>query len=298
MKECGFPVAQVAPPAKPSGTSGSMQQQVQAYTNTLSPALEEQNPTGEITYAVEVPNRDGRSAGLSNRVQVPAAPALPPPSNFAAVVTAEGVRLTWDGEPEPDGLSAISHRYRVYRRDAAGGKDVVVGEVPLQTAGPVALLDQSFEWEKTYVYHADVVTTVDLGLRPCRNATAQGAECTKVDEVEGDDSPEVKITAHDIFPPAVPAGVQAVYSGAGQKPFIDLIWAPLTDADLAGYNVYRREGSGAPEKLNGELVKSPSYRDWAVTAGKTYFYSVSAVDVRENESERSEETSESVPANP
>jgi fibronectin type 3 domain-containing protein len=93
--------------------------------------------------------------------------------------------------------------------------------------------------------------------------------------------------------------LQAAYSGEGQKPFIDLIWAPVTNADLAGYNVFRSESTGAEittrVKLNSELVKSPSYRDSAVASGKTYTYSVSAVDVRGNESQRSEEASEPVP---
>jgi len=93
----------------------------------------------------------------------------------------------------------------------------------------------------------------------------------------------------------VPQGLQAVYSGEGQKPFVDLIWAPVTDADLAGYNVYRREGDTAPIRLNSGLVKAPSYRDSAVMPGKTYFYSVSAVDLRGNESARSDEGSETVP---
>ena len=48
-------------------------------------------------------------------------------------------------------------------------------------------------------------------------------------------------------------------------------------------------------KVNAALVKSPSYRDSAVGSGKTYTYSVSAMDVRGNESRRSEETSEPVP---
>jgi fibronectin type 3 domain-containing protein len=90
--------------------------------------------------------------------------------------------------------------------------------------------------------------------------------------------------------------LQAAYSGEGQKPFVDLIWAPVMNADLAGYNVYRSEAAGeAMVKLNSELVKSPSYRDSAVASGKTYSYSVSAVDVRGNESPRSEATSEPVP---
>ena len=76
------------------------------------------------------------------------------------------------------------------------------------------------------------------------------------------------------------------------------IWAPVTNSDLAGYNVYRSEATddGAKmTKLNSDLVKSPSYRDTAVTSGKTYTYTVSAVDVRANESKPSETTSEPVP---
>jgi hypothetical protein len=46
--------------------------------------------------------------------------------------------------------------------------------------------------------------------------------------------------------------------------------------------------------LNSELVKTPAFRDSHVVSGKTYFYSVSAVDERANESARSEEASESV----
>jgi fibronectin type 3 domain-containing protein len=105
----------------------------------------------------------------------------------------------------------------------------------------------------------------------------------------------VRVVAHDIFPPAVPTGLQAAFSGEGQKPFIDVIWAPVTNADFAGYNIFRSEDGGAAIKLNSELVKSPAYRDFSVTSGKTYTYSVSAVDVRGNESHRSEQTSEPVP---
>jgi len=69
----------------------------------------------------------------------------------------------------------------------------------------------------------------------------------------------------------------------------------VTDADLGGYEVYRREEGTAAVKLNSEAVKTPAFRDLQVKAGKTYFYSVSAVDLRGNESARSEEASERVP---
>ena len=86
-----------------------------------------------------------------------------------------------------------------------------------------------------------------------------------------------------------------MFSGPGQQAFIDLIWAPVTDVDLDGYNVYRHEAGAEPVKMNAELVKSPAYRDAGVASGKSYLYSVSAVDVRGNESARSEEAGESVP---
>lgn len=69
----------------------------------------------------------------------------------------------------------------------------------------------------------------------------------------------------------------------------------MTDVDLDGYNIYRHEEGARPVKVNAEPVKTPAYRDAAVVSGKNYFYSVSAVDVRGNESARSEETSETVP---
>jgi fibronectin type 3 domain-containing protein len=89
--------------------------------------------------------------------------------------------------------------------------------------------------------------------------------------------------------------LQAVFSGPGQQPFIDLIWAPVTDADLEGYNVYRHEDGAAAVKLNATPVRMPAFRDTLVKAGKKYSYSVSAVDQRGNESARSEAADESVP---
>lgn len=280
MKECGSPVGELPPP-RLAPPSGAAQAPPQVYVDILPTMIPEQKPTGDVTYAVEVLNRDHRSAGLSNRVAVPAAPTLPPPSDFHAELTGNGVAFSWTSTAEASVPPGVQHRYRIYRRDESTGKDVIVSEVPASGSGTLHTQDSSFEWEKSYLYR---ITTVSVVSRP-------GGEV----QVEGDDSPEVRIVAHDVFSPAVPASLQAVYSGEGQKPFVDLIWAPVTDADLAGYNVYRREAGVAPIKLNSELIKSPSYRDSAVASGKAYYYSVSALDVRGNESARSEEASEWVP---
>ena len=292
--ECGNPAAMLAAPSaapQKSGSarsatrkSGSPRSAPQTYIDALPANMQTQDPAAEVTYAVEVLNRNARGAGLSNRVHVPAVLTLPPPSNLSAELTGDGVVLTWTsaGELQNPGVQL---RYRIYRRDEGSGKDALAGEVPLGKPGAAHFTDSSFEWEKTYLYR---ITAVSIVKRSDSEV-----------QVEGDDTPPVRVVAHDIFPPSVPAGLQAAYSGEGQKPFIDLIWAPVTSADLAGYNVFRSESTGAEVttrvKLNSELVKSPSYRDSVVAPGKTYTYSVSAVDVRGNESQRSEETSEPVP---
>ena len=50
-------------------------------TSTLCPqACCSENPAAEVTYAVEILNRNARGAGLSNRVHVPAVVTLPPPA--------------------------------------------------------------------------------------------------------------------------------------------------------------------------------------------------------------------------
>jgi hypothetical protein len=278
MTQCGNPVGELAAPHELP--SRSKQTKRQTFTDSLPPTVHEQNPTGEVTYAVEVLNRDGRGAGLSNRTHVAAVPTLPPPNDLTVDLTADGAVVTWTSAGETTDARGVQHRYRIYRRDETSGKDAVAGEVAAGEAGPGRFVDSTFEWEKAYLYR---ITAVSIVTRP-------GGDM----QVEGEDSSAVRVVAHDVFPPAVPTGLQAVASGEGQKPFVDLIWAPVTSADLAGYNVYRRNATGAPAKVNSELVKSPAYRDSAVAAGTAYVYSVSAVDARGNESAKSEEAGEQV----
>jgi hypothetical protein len=279
MSECSDPAGEVVAPNERPSREGQAKRQT--FTDLLPSKLQGQNPTGDVTYAVEVLNRDRRGAGLSNRIHVPAAPTYPPPEHPNAELTGDGVVLTWTSAGETNIVPGVQHRYRIYRRDEGTGKDMIVGEVPAAEAGPARLVDSSFEWETTYLYRITAVSIVALP-----ESTVQ---------VEGEDSSALRVAAHDVFPPAIPTGLQAVASGEGQKPFVDLIWAPVTNADLAGYNVYRHDAKGTAAKLNSELLKSPAYRDVAVVAGTTYEYSVSAVDVRGNESAKSEEASETVP---
>jgi len=288
LATCGSPVGEVAPPADFTGKKTAGAAKLTAtYRESLSPGLhldaKQSNPFAAATYAVEVLNPEGRGAGLSNQVHVPLGGTLPAPADFAARLTPQGVVLGWMGETRALTDQQAAHfSYRVYRRQEGSQQQVLAGEVAAGGERNLSLVDQSFEWEKTYYYHGESFTVISQAGKPDVS-------------IEGDDTPEVKVFAHDVFPPGVPSGLQAVFSGPGQAAFIDLIWAPVTDADLDGYNVYRHEEGGAPVKVNAELVKAPAFRDLAVVSGKTYFYSVSAVDLRGNESARSEEAGERVP---
>jgi hypothetical protein len=310
LKQCETPVGEAAPPADFKGGKNSSAKKLKAtFVDTLPSALEHEHPTGFATYAVEVLNTAGRGAGLSNQVHVPLVSTLPPFSNFSAQVTAQGVMITWQCPPMGGRRTGVKYLLRIYRLPELSSSETRIAEIDATecAAGPGGLvplaglpsntatnapeeqsnfitsfLDQTFEWEKTYFYRAAVVSEVATSGKPTV-------------EVEGDDTPEAKVFAHDVFPPGVPDGLQAVFSGPGQQPFIDLIWAPVPDADLTGYNIYRHEDGEAWVKVNSEAVKTPAFRDTQVVSGKTYFYSVSAVDVRGNESGRSEEAAETVP---
>ncbi len=280
MVNCGTPVSTLSDVQVAHWTKDTMVSR-RDYTDELPASAIEQNPTGEATYAVEDLSVRGRSAGLSNQVQVSLAPTLPAPAGAEAKVAPEGVQLAWIVPTEVPRNPALNFLYRIFRRtEGAKTPEVIAGEVSVYEHPE--FLDRNIEWEKTYLYRIAPVTQVQHAR-------------TAPTEVEGDDSPILTVDAHDIFPPATPTGLQAVFSGPGQKPFIDLVWAPVADVDLAGYNVYRHEEGSDPVKINTELVKTPAYRDDGIISGKRYLYSVSAVDARGNESTRSEEAGETVP---
>ena len=76
---------------------------------------------------------------------------------------------------------------------------------------------------------------------------------------------------------------------------VDLSWAASTSV-VGGYNLYRSSSSGGPYSLvNSTLIAGTSFTDNAVTAGKTYFYVVTAVDSSKIESLVSNEVQAVIP---
>jgi hypothetical protein len=292
IRDCGAPAARI-PSSELASQAPASRRPTVSFEDVLPPALIA--PQNQATYAIEAINQRGRSAGLSNQVRIALAPAVPPPTGFRAALDAQGPLLQWEMAaiaPLPPGASCLLRIERRTtstalpsagtpgsRRAPASEAFSSVAEQPCHS-GPGQARDATFEWEQEYDYKAEAVTVL-----PGQPAT----------EVEGDDSSVVHLVTHDVFPPAIPSGLQAVYSSVGQKPFIDLTWASNTESDLAGYIVYRRTAGSAPAVVSPALLKAPAWRDEDVHPGQTYFYTVAAVDLRGNQSAESAPATESVP---
>jgi hypothetical protein len=278
--ECGKALGEV--PAKQGAeTSSEEHPLVATFTDTLTPELHEK-PLAQAIYTIEALNESGKSAGFGNRVDVPLVPTTAAPHAVTATVEADGVHIHVPPQAiqsEPDGR--IQYWYQIMRTNvpARNGAADLVGEAP--AVGEVSVLDKNIEWEKQYAYTVTPITWVETQPNGKR-----------LYSVPGESAPPVEVATHDVFPPAFPTGLQAVYTG--EQKTIDLTWAPNTDLDLAGYNVYRSGGNGTAQKINTELVKTPTYRDPVSAAGE-YTYAVTAVDLRGNESAKSAPASEKAP---
>jgi hypothetical protein len=270
-----------------------------AFTDTLPPTLAEGAPR-VLTYFVELDNRKGRTSGLSNGAQILAGEAPAAVDALAAEMRRDGVLLHWTPAP-PDAVPVAVRlvRTRVSPPAPAPPKSAEGPLAPrpeppertlLVSPGPHLdhALDNSIQFGETYEYRAQRVASV----------TVNGETL----ELAGPFSSPVRIAAVNVYPPAVPKGLAAVATAgeAGAGPAIDLNWQPGTEADLAGYVVYRREAGAAEtgwQRISpAQPVAEPDYHDANVQPGHTYVYAVSAVDQQGHESARSAETEETVPA--
>lgn len=251
--------------------------------DTLNDSLRSANAEFAI-YIVLAQGNNGRSNGLPNRASIPLVQNAPAPTNVTAQPVPMGIQIKWDEAAPPANNTPLQtqYTYKIMRRLQGSNERVLVKQLAANSADK-QFIDTGIEWEKSYQYW---ITPLTLWQSENRKG-----------EVEGDDSAIVDVLAHDSFPPAAPTSVQAVFSPVQPNSFIDVTWTPNTESDLAGYNIYRRSANTPLARINTELVKTPRYPDPGIQPGYQYFYSVTAVDLRGNESPRSDETSESVPKN-
>ena len=107
-------------------------------------------------------------------------------------------------------------------------------------------------------------------------------------QIESAPSETVSIKVTDIFPPEIPANLVCFKA----QDHLFLTWKPVLDTDFSHYRVYRRLPANKEFQLVADKGTSTSYKDKDLTAGKTYFYVVTSVDTKGNESEYSNEVKE------
>ena len=307
--------------AEPCATAGTVQLAPQtngAFTEPLPPALAVGAPQA-LSYFVELENRKGRSAGLSNVASVVAGQAPAAVSGLNAEVCKDGMVLRWatigtvSGDangaairlerkliappakpPSGEGVGGSGQTGSGQGKPAPGllapeptppvqnllvETNVAGGRAPSGVA-----IDKQIQFGETYEYRAQRVQRVTLAGKSL--------------ELDGPFSPPVRVEAADVFPPETPIGLAAVATagGNGAETAIDLSWQPNTEADLAGYAVYRREAGSDWQRISGvQPLVGPGFHDANAQAGHTYEYAVTAIDQGGHESGRSAPTQETVP---
>jgi fibronectin type 3 domain-containing protein len=204
----------------------------------------------EIVAGVRLFSPKERQAGWSNFVSLAVVAPLQSPQSIRAEATPAGVRINWQAAPG---------RFRVLRRSGGSKTATPIGET-----NDTEYLDKTAEYGRSYQYSVEAI----------RNEGNVRAASER--------SGEVEITPQDRFAPAVPAGLSAIASTGT----IELAWEQNTEPDLAGYRIYRAEGTGELAKI-AEAPTAPNYSDRQVRSGVRYRYAVSSVDKAENESAQS-----------
>ena len=241
-----------------------------------------------VAYKVRTRAVKARASADSNAVTVRIYPPPEAPRDLKVDVTESALVVTWSQATLPAGAS--SGGYRVYRgvlESSVENPPQDVGQAkfkaPLELVGTspsTDFRDPRFEFGTRYLY------TV-------RSVAQFGA-----DLIESADSPPAAVMPRDVFPPAAPTGIEiTVVPATSQGPaYVELSWAISTEADLAGYSVYRSVTEGAAgERVSTDILPSPTFRDMSVQAGRRYFYRVTAVDRTGNESPKSSAVVADVP---
>ena len=270
------------------------------YDDELRPDDFSQHPNAVAVYAVRTRASARKESANSNVVSLRLYPLPEPISDLKPEVTHTGIQLTWTAPAKtPVGPVPPILSYRIYRAPAgqpsaaaqpAAPPTETQSPISLSAAGPLVKIaetqapsyfDSQVQFGNSYVY--SVRSVAEIGGQ----------------QLESADSNRAAVLSRDIFPPAAPLGLVVVYvpSQPGGPAHLELSWNISVETDLAGYNVYRSEQSGVQgARLNSEPLPSPAFQDTSAVPGRTYFYSVTAVDRSGKESPAGPVVSGVVPA--
>jgi predicted small lipoprotein YifL len=207
---------------------------------------------------------NGETSAISNLVAIVPRRAPEAPRGLGLVPGPEGVEVRWQRtEADEEGSG-----FHIYRRDA---RSRTYSAAPrFADAESEAFLDRSARFGQRYIY-----TVTRIAQREPLIESALGGEA--------------EVFYQDRFPPASPSGLVALTEAERVR----LRWDAGTDADIVGYNIYRK-GLNDFVRLSRRPQAEREYVDERVRTGRTYIYRVTAVDGEGNESEASEEVTTTI----
>ena len=200
-----------------------------------------------VVAAVRVQSKQGKWSAWSPLAPLDVVEPLATPADVKAEAAPRGVRVSWRN-PARAGVTMRVERRSGERFSEAGVVEASAGE----------FFDQQARFGEEQQYRV----TALLG------ATARS-------ETVGTPA----LTPQDTFAPGVPASLTAV-TGLGA---VELSWDRPADPDLAGFRIYRDGVRIGP----AESVAAATFSDRTIQKGKTYRYTVTAVDQVGNESKPS-----------
>jgi hypothetical protein len=259
-----------------------------AFRDPLAPTTLARTPGSPLAYMVRTRAVRARASQDSNILTLRIFPPPTAPGDVRTAVTESAIAVSWGETGVPPGAAFAG--YRVYRAQMESGQEGAAQDAsqakwksPPELAGSSTspdYPDMHFEFGETYLY------------------TVRSVAAFGTDLVESADSVPATVTPRDVFPPAAPQGLEAAIIPATQQgaAYVELSWAISPEPDLAGYRVYRSDRDDTTgDRLKGELLPSPAFRDIPVVPGRRYFYRVSAVDRAGNESSMSSVVPAEVP---
>jgi len=257
--------------------AGSLSGGVVTWADALSADAFQEHRGQRLVYRVRTAAGASEWSALSKPAGLILAIPPAPPRGLTATVSGGAVLLRWQA-PKP-GPSPPPETYLVYRRAAepAGAAEFAS---PLGATAETTFQDAQVEPNRAYRY------------------TVRSVARENGQEVESADSQPVVVLIPAAAPPAPPAGLQAIaVFPPGGSPEVDLSWEIGSEANLAGYNVYRSERPGERGvRLNGQALAAPAFQDATVIPGRSYTYTVTAVDTAGKESPPSAPVRVAVPA--
>ncbi|MDQ6802444.1 MAG: hypothetical protein M3041_16640 [Acidobacteriota bacterium] len=222
-----------------------------------------------INYAAVTEGTIARSE-MSNIATIVPIDVPMPPDSVTAAAKPEGIVLTWKA-PEKAITGTEKPRvvgYNVYRT------------APNQTADQLSTPVNPTPISKT--------TYTDVPAYGPYQYVVTAVSATGTQRIESDPSAAVTAQFKDLQPPSAPTGLTALV----ETKAVRLVWDAVDAPDLAGYRIWRTEGTGLQElKPVGKVplafdhpLTQTNYTDATVHPGISYFYEVSSVDKSGNES--------------